>query len=158
MHNQRQQDFFKRLDRTLATRYVQEYLGLQRERRSHIKSNENQGPQIWQPRYVVFLFSRRYLNNIYVQRLQLCDDPESTRISATLELPGMRKDDLTIDRVGDRLIISGERRSPVPEDSAHAATMYPVQELKYGKYRRVMNLPPGTQVSLTSDFLIDSHH
>jgi HSP20 family molecular chaperone IbpA len=46
------------------------------------------------------------------------DDPQSTRISATLELPGLQKEDLSIDREGDRLIVSGERRSPVPEDSA----------------------------------------
>jgi len=53
MHSQRQQDFFRRLDRALATRYVQEYLGLQRERRSQIAPNDNQIPQLWQPRYVV---------------------------------------------------------------------------------------------------------
>jgi HSP20 family protein len=75
------------------------------------------------------------------------DDPQSTRISATLELPGLQKEDLSIDRQGDRLIVSGERRSPVPEDSALAAARYPIQEFKYGKYRRVINLSPGTQVS-----------
>jgi hypothetical protein len=56
MHNQRQQDFFRRLDRALATRYVQEYLGLQRERRSRIAPNDNQTPQLWQPRYVAVCF------------------------------------------------------------------------------------------------------
>jgi HSP20 family protein len=87
--------------------------------------------------------------------MQVCDDPQSTRISAILELPGLQKDDLTIDRQGDRLIVSGERQSPVPDDSA-ATTKYPVQEFKYGKYRRVINLSPGTQVSQFRSFSIDS--
>jgi len=137
MHSQRQQEFFRRLDRALATRYVHEYLGLQRERRSRIAPNDNQTPLLWQP------------------RLQVSDDPQSTRISATLELPGLQKEDLSIDREGDRLIVSGERRSPVPEDSALAAARYPIQEFKYGKYRRVINLSPGTQASTLSFTLKD---
>jgi hypothetical protein len=52
MHSQRQQEFFRRLDRALATRYVHEYLGLQRERRSRIAPNDNQTPLLWQPRCV----------------------------------------------------------------------------------------------------------
>ena len=57
MHNQREGDFFRRLDRALATRYVQEYLGLQRERRSRIASNDTQTPQLWQPRSVAVSLS-----------------------------------------------------------------------------------------------------
>ena len=86
----------------------------------------------------------------------MCDDPQSTRISAILELPGLQKEDLSIDREGDRLIVSGERRSSIPDDSTLAATRYPVQEFKYGKYRRVINLSPGTQVSSVPNFCIDS--
>lgn len=85
-------------------------------------------------------------------RMQVCDDPQSTRVSATLEVPGLQKEDLSIDREGDRLIVSGERRSPMPTDSAAAAAKYPIQEFKYGKYRRVINLSPGTQVSIVSAF------
>jgi len=137
MHSQRQQDFFRRLDRALATRYVQEYLGLQRERRSRIAPDENQTPQLWQP------------------RMQVLDDQRSSRISATLELPGLQKEDLSIDRQGDRLIVSGERRSPVPDDSTLAAAKYPIQEFKYGRYRRVIDLSPGTQASTVSFSLKD---
>lgn len=137
MHSQRHQDFFRRLDRTLATRYVQEYLGLQRERRSRAASNDTQIPQLWQP------------------RMQVCDDPESTRMSATLELPGLQREDLIIARQGDRLIVSGERQSPVPEDSTLAASKYPIQEFKYGRYRRVIDLSPGTQASTLSFSLKD---
>ena len=86
----------------------------------------------------------------------MCDDPQSTRVSATLELPGLQREDLTIDRQGDRLIVSGERRTPIPDDSTLAAAKYPVQEFKYGKYRRVINLSPGTQVSPFHSSRIDS--
>lgn len=78
--------------------------------------------------------------------MELCDDPQSSRISATLEVPGLKESDLNVERHGDRLIVSGERRSPIPSDSALAAARYPIQEFKYGKYRRVITLPPGTQV------------
>jgi len=137
MHSQRQDEFFRRLDRALAARYVQEYLGVQRERRSRIAPNDTQTPQLWQP------------------RLQMCDDPQSTRVSATLELPGLQREDLTIERQGDRLIVSGERRSPIPDDSTLAAAKFPIQEFKYGKYRRVIDLPPGTQASTLSLSLKD---
>ena len=93
--------------------------------------------------------------------MQLCDDPQSTRVSATLEVPGLQKDDIVIERQGDRLIVSGERRSPFPLDMGSGGepdsstnisippitSKYPVQEFKYGKYRRVINIAPGTQVS-----------
>lgn len=77
------------------------------------------------------------------------DDPSSTRISATLELPGLQKNDLVIEREGDKLIVSGERKSPIPADMDPevAAVRYPVQELKYGRYRRAIDLAPGTLVS-----------
>ena len=75
----------------------------------------------------------------------LCDDPSSTRICATLELPGLEKDDLVVEREGDRLIVSGERKSPIPPDCDPAR--YPIQEIKYGKYRRAIDLAPGTLVS-----------
>ena len=88
--------------------------------------------------------------------MQVCDDPQSTRVSATLELPGIPFEDLSIIRQGDRLIVSGERRSPVPEDRALAVSKYPVQEFKYGNYRRVIDLSPGTQVSQVPGFRIDS--
>jgi hypothetical protein len=58
MQGQNQQEFFRRLDRTLARRYVHEYLlGREQERRLRITSNEDRQPptrpEFWQPRYVV---------------------------------------------------------------------------------------------------------
>jgi len=85
----------------------------------------------------------------------VCDDPHSTRVSATLELPGIPFEEMSIVRQGDRLIVSGERRSPLPEDTALAASKYPVQEFKYGRYRRVIDLSPGTQASTLAVSLKD---
>jgi len=138
MQSQNQQDFFRRLDRALARRYVHEYLvGRERGRRLQIEPTERQTPRLWQP------------------RMELCDDPQSSRISATLEVPGLKQEDLSVERQGDKLIVSGERRSPIPSDSALAAARYPVQEFKYGKYRRVIDLPPGTLRSTVSCLLRD---
>jgi len=140
MHSPRQQDYFRRLDRALAARYVQECM-LRRDRRLRAPNSQTHSdqPQLWQPRMLIH------------------DDPSSTRISATLELPGLQKDDLIIEREGDRLIVSGERKSPIPPDldPEVAAARYPVQELKYGKYRRAIDLAPGTLASTLSFMLKD---
>ncbi|KAF7970501.1 hypothetical protein HWV62_11864 [Athelia sp. TMB] len=134
MHNSRQQDYFRRLDRVLAARYVQECM-LRRNRRQPTPATNPDTPQVWQP------------------RMLLCDDPSSTRICATLELPGIEKDDLVVERDGDRLIVSGERKSPIPPDCDPAR--YPIQEIKYGKYRRAIDLAPGTLASTLSFMLKD---
>lgn len=54
MHSARQQDYFRRLDRVLAARYVQECM-LRRDRRSRTPQSQTQSdqPQIWQPRCVL---------------------------------------------------------------------------------------------------------
>lgn len=77
------------------------------------------------------------------------NDPSSTHISATLELPGIERNDLSIVRQGDTLVVSGERDSPIPTElhPTMVAARYPIREFKYGKYRREVYLTPGTLVS-----------
>ena len=79
--------------------------------------------------------------------MELCDDPDSSRITATLELPGLKSSDVVIHLDGDRLIVSGERQSNIPSDKVVADAKYPVKEIKYGKFDRVLNVPAGTMVS-----------
>ena len=55
MHNSRQQDYFRRLDRVLAARYVQECM-LRRNRRQPTPATNPDTPQVWQPRYVYSSF------------------------------------------------------------------------------------------------------
>lgn len=56
MQSQNREEFFRRLDRTLARRYIHQYI-LGREERRRVTSNENglppTIPEFWQPRYVV---------------------------------------------------------------------------------------------------------
>lgn len=56
IHNARQQDYYRRLDRVLAARYVQECM-LRRDRHTrtpHTQTRTDQ-PQVWQPRRVLLL-------------------------------------------------------------------------------------------------------
>ena len=114
----------------------------------------------------------------------MCDDPGSPFISAVLEVPGMKVDQLSVRIEHGRLVVEGERNGPTlhvspvrltqpvdpsrssgptPGPTAGAATspsvppsaeeaglaaLYPVRELKYGKFRREIPLPAGVNVSV----------
>ena len=102
--------------------------------------------------------------------MDLYDDPNNPVVTATLELPGMQPDQLSLRIEDNKLIVEGEREGPrlhlgdpgvattlapsssVPNADATAdsviATLYPIHEVKYGKFRRDINLPPGVMVSL----------
>ena len=80
-------------------------------------------------------------------RVEICDDPSSSRISAALELPGMKADDVRVILERDNLLaISGERVRKSPSDQSASVT-YPVGEIKYGKFLRTLDVPSGTMVS-----------
>lgn len=105
--------------------------------------------------------------------MDLCDDPEDPFITAMLEVPGMKPDHLSVRIENGQLIIEGERTGPrlhtrTPEtrtattpsgpsavavaDAQPAITaLYPIRELKYGKFRRNITLPPGVNVSLPDE-------
>lgn len=80
-------------------------------------------------------------------RVEICDDPSSSRVTATLELPGMKADDVRVTLERDNLLaISGERMSKAPFDQSASVT-FPVREIKYGKFLRTLDVPSGTMVS-----------
>lgn len=107
--------------------------------------------------------------------MDLYDDPGNPEVTAMLEVPGTKADQLSLRIEDGRLIVEGERVCPrlhasnpdtrdansAPEPRADAtaesapATLYPTRELKYGKFRREINLPPGVNVSRPSVRLID---
>jgi HSP20 family protein len=58
---------------------------------------------------------------------------------ATVELPGLEKDDFEIQMVGDQLVISGERKW---EEQKKDKEYYRV-ESQYGSFRRAIELPDG---------------
>lgn len=92
--------------------------------------------------------------------MDVCDDPEDVVITAMLELPGMKADQLSVRIENGQLIIEGERTGPhlhlhtgsrnaaSSEPTRQAQALYPVQEIKYGKFRREVKLPDGVTVSL----------
>lgn len=109
--------------------------------------------------------------------MELYNNPDSPNITATFELPGVKISDLSISVKQGMLLIQGERhpryssrRHPslrgyppaeggeMDVDSPEAsqaraqadARFFPVQELRYGSFRRAIRLPTGADVSLSS--------
>jgi len=81
-------------------------------------------------------------------RLEICDEPQSRFVTATFELPGLKKEEIGVHLTNDgRLTISGDRRPPpLLANTDPTLAMYPVKELKYGRFERTINVPAGLQV------------
>lgn len=79
--------------------------------------------------------------------MDLMDDPQSPLITASLELPGLQPSEISIQLQDEKLTISGERVSPLARLQNPGIT-YPVQEVKYGAFRRIIDLPQGILVYL----------
>ena len=99
--------------------------------------------------------------------MELWDDGDDPLVTAVFELPGMRPEDVSVDVVDGRLIVSGERRphslsnaqthdehdeDEAPDGSKSTAGLsqrriLQVCELKYGFFRRVVAVPTGCTVS-----------
>ncbi|KAH7928333.1 hypothetical protein BV22DRAFT_1044709 [Leucogyrophana mollusca] len=118
---------FRALDRALARRYVEELL---RRNRVLMAQRMQQVELIFRPR-------------------QLCDDPSSSRVTATLELPGLKSGDVSVQLEDNCLVVSGERQSRIPTNET-GATKFPIQEIKYGKFLRKLDVPAGTMMSTIS--------
>ncbi|KAG1737487.1 HSP20-like chaperone [Suillus paluster] len=133
-HSRNTEEQFHALDRALARRYVFRLLHEQRSRRMQEQSRSDV---------------------IFRPRVEICDDPSSSRITATLELPGMKADDVRVTLERDNLLaISGERVSKAPSDQS-ASVSFPVREIKYGKFLRTLDVPSGTMMSTISAAMSD---
>ncbi|KAG1888293.1 HSP20-like chaperone [Suillus subluteus] len=133
-HSGNTDEQFQALDRALARRYVFRLLHEQRLRRIQ---EQPQSDVIFRP------------------RVEICDDPSSSRITATLELPGMKADDVRVTLERDSLLaISGERVSKAPSDQPTSVN-FPVREIKYGKFLRTLDVPSGTMMSTISAAMSD---
>jgi len=75
--------------------------------------------------------------------MDLHEDSDKKIVSATFELPGLKKEDVSIDVANNRLTISGESKI----SDKHKEAGYVVKERRYGKFSRTLNLPPGVKVS-----------
>jgi HSP20 family protein len=61
----------------------------------------------------------------------------------TVELAGMRREDLELIVEGNRLMISGQR----PDDGRSAKCRFLVMEINYGSFECVIEIPPGYDLS-----------
>jgi hypothetical protein len=117
--------------------------------------------------------------------MELFDDPESSIITAQVEVPGMKTSDVSLQIQEERLVVSGERRptlavgerrngdeapvqpatdsgtqTPVPAGNTPNTptphpNKFPVQELKYGKFLREICIPTGLRVCQSCTFCLE---
>ncbi|KAJ3498996.1 hypothetical protein NMY22_g19549 [Coprinellus aureogranulatus] len=74
-------------------------------------------------------------------RMDLHEDKEKNLVTATFELPGIKKEDISIDMHNGRLTVSAESKV----SSEHKEEGYAVRERRYGKFSRTLQLPQGVK-------------
>ncbi|KAI0080035.1 small heat shock protein [Panus rudis PR-1116 ss-1] len=74
-------------------------------------------------------------------RMDIHEDPKANVVTATFELPGLKKEDVNIDVHNNLLTVSGESKISSERDE----NGYAVRERRYGKFSRSIPLPPGTK-------------
>ncbi|KAN0136808.1 hypothetical protein V8E53_005249 [Lactarius tabidus] len=130
-------DTYRSLDRALATRYV--HLVLAHRRRLAAAQHGITSQEPMRP------------------RVEICDQPHSHFVTATFELPGIKKEEIGVHLTHDgRLTISGDRHPPpFLSNTDPALPIYPVKELKYGRFERTINVPSGLEVKDINASLAD---
>ena len=71
--------------------------------------------------------------------MDLHEDAEKNLVTATFELPGLKKEDISIDVHNGRLIVSAESKL----SSEYDENGFAVRERRYGKLSRTLQLPQG---------------
>ncbi|ESK86456.1 small heat shock protein [Moniliophthora roreri MCA 2997] len=74
-------------------------------------------------------------------RMDLHENAEKNVVTATSELPGLKKEDVQIDVQDGRLTIAGETKI----SGEHEKDGYAVRERRYGKFSRTLRLPQGVK-------------
>ena len=70
------------------------------------------------------------------------EDAQTNTVTATFELPGLKKEDVNIDIHNNLLTISGETKVTTENDE----NGYVVRERRFGKFSRSVPLPQGVKV------------
>lgn len=80
--------------------------------------------------------------------VEICDQPQSRFVTATFEVPGLKKEEIGVHLTHDgRLTISGNRRPPpFLANTDPTFVVYPVKEIKYGRFERTISVPAGLEV------------
>lgn len=71
--------------------------------------------------------------------MDLCETKDGLELS--IELPGLKVDEIHVDLNGDVLTVSGEKRSQVDDKTRN----YHFVERRYGGFSRSVTLPPGVR-------------
>ncbi|KIK02467.1 hypothetical protein K443DRAFT_677541 [Laccaria amethystina LaAM-08-1] len=74
-------------------------------------------------------------------RMDLHEDKERNLVTATFELPGLKKEDIHLEIQNGRLSVSAE--SKISQDYEEGG--YAVRERRYGKFSRTLQLPQGVK-------------
>ncbi|TFK27776.1 HSP20-like chaperone [Coprinopsis marcescibilis] len=74
-------------------------------------------------------------------RMDLHEDATNNLVTATFELPGLKKEDVSIDVHNGRLTVTAENTI----SSDHDERGYAVRERRFGKLTRTLQLPTGIQ-------------
>ncbi|EAU91899.1 small heat shock protein [Coprinopsis cinerea okayama7 len=72
-------------------------------------------------------------------RMDLHEDSEKNLVTASFELPGLKKEDVSIDVHNGRLTVSAETKA----SSEFEENGYAVRERRFGKLLRTLQLPTG---------------
>ena len=75
--------------------------------------------------------------------MDLHEDNQQNIVTATFELPGLNKENVSIDVHNNVLTVSGESKLSSERDE----NGYAVRERRYGKWSRTLQLPQGVKVS-----------
>src|SRR6267154_1022139 len=134
-------DRFRSLDRTLAAKYVQLVIA----HRRRVAAAQSHG-EIMRPRCVVPC-SLSPFSPDFPTSVEICDQPQSLFVTPTSELPGLKKEEIGVHlTLEGRLTISGYRRPPAfLANTDRTFVVYPVKEIKYGRFERTINVPPGLE-------------
>ncbi|KXN88454.1 Heat shock protein 16 [Leucoagaricus sp. SymC.cos] len=74
-------------------------------------------------------------------RMDLHEDSEKNVVSATFELPGVKKDDVRLEVQDGFLTVSAETKS----STEHGESGYAVRERRFGNFSRTLRLPKGVK-------------
>lgn len=86
---------------------------------------------------------QRSLSRGFQPKMDIHESPESNLVTATIELPGLQKENVQIDVQGNRLVVSGEQTHEKDVNEKG----YVLKERSSGRFWRALPLPAGTQVS-----------
>lgn len=69
------------------------------------------------------------------------EDDKTNTVTATFELPGLKKEDVSIDVHNGVLTVAGESK----QSTEHDENGYVVRERRFGKFSRAVSLPQGVK-------------